>query len=78
MNRIQELADQAKKNVPGGLGVDKWIEVYNEKLALLIVEECINVLKDSVANYDDRASFHPRHIAEQATILVNKYFGVKE
>ena len=78
MNRIQELANHAKKNVPGGLGVDKWIKVYNEKLALLIVEECINVLKDSVANYDDRALFHPRQIAEHATILVNKHFGVKE
>lgn len=39
--RIQALADQAKKNVPHGLGTDKWIEVYNEKLAELVVRESV-------------------------------------
>ena len=38
--RIRELAEQAKKSVPHGLGVDKWIEIYNEQFALLIIEEC--------------------------------------
>lgn len=36
---IQSLAEQAKKSVPHGLGVDKWIEVYNEKFAELIMED---------------------------------------
>jgi len=39
--RIQALADQAKKNVPHGLSPDKWIEVYNEKLAELVVRESV-------------------------------------
>jgi len=39
--RIQTLADQAKKNVPHGLSPDKWIEVYNEKLAKLVVRESV-------------------------------------
>jgi len=40
--RIQELADQAKKSVPRhGLSPDKWIEVYNEKLAELVVRESV-------------------------------------
>jgi hypothetical protein len=43
MNRIQELVNQAKKSVPYGLGPEKWIEIYNEKFAELIVRECIQV-----------------------------------
>lgn len=37
---IQALADTAKKSIPYGLTPDKWIEVYNEKFAELIVREC--------------------------------------
>ena len=37
---IQKLADKAKKSVPYGLTPDKWIEVYNEKFAELIIREC--------------------------------------
>jgi hypothetical protein len=40
--RIQQLADQAKKAVPQGLGVDKWIETYNELFAELIIKECMD------------------------------------
>jgi len=81
MTRIEELSKQAidlVNNEYKNLSPDFWIDVYNKKFAGLIIHECNNVLKDSVAKYDDRASFHPRQIAEQATILVNKYFGVKE
>jgi hypothetical protein len=32
--RIQQLAEQARASIPTGeLGVEQWIEVYNEKLA---------------------------------------------
>jgi UDP-N-acetyl-D-mannosaminuronic acid transferase (WecB/TagA/CpsF family) len=41
--RIQELALQAKLIVPQGLSVDKWIETYNEKLANIIIFECIKI-----------------------------------
>ncbi len=39
--RIQEIAEQAKLNVPSGLTVEQWIQTYNEKLATLIIEECV-------------------------------------
>jgi hypothetical protein len=43
MNKlIQECAEEAKKKVPLGLGVDRWVEVYNEELARLIIQECIS------------------------------------
>jgi len=39
--RVQALAEQAKQSVPQGiLGVDQWIEAYNQKFAELIVKEC--------------------------------------
>jgi predicted flavoprotein YhiN len=66
MNKqIQELADKAKKSVPHGLTPDKWIEVYNEKLAELIVREC-----DMVLSKDDGATHHSE--------LLFTHFGVKE
>jgi len=38
---IQTLAEKAKNSMPQGiLGVDKWIELYNQKFAELIVKEC--------------------------------------
>ena len=51
--RIQELATQAKEAVPAGLVVDKWIECYNEKLAELIVQECVQALRDRTPVPDD-------------------------
>ena len=63
--RIQLLADQAKKSVPHGLVPDKWIEVYNQKLAELIVQECIGAL-----DRDDGATHHGE--------LLREHFGVDE
>lgn len=46
MNKIQELAAQAKASVPQGiLGVDKWIETYNQIFAELIVQESCNEIE---------------------------------
>jgi len=81
MTRIEELSKQAidlVNNEYKNLGPNLWVEMYNNKFARLIIQDCNNVLKDYVEDHDDRASFHPRQIAEQATILVNKHFGVKE
>ena len=78
MNKIQELVDQAKKSVPAGLAPAEWLEVYHEKFAKLIVKEYTDVLKDSLANYDSRAMFHPREIVEYATRSISKHFGVEE
>ena len=40
--RVQQLAEQAKQQVPAGLVVTEWIERYNEEFAELIVQECIS------------------------------------
>lgn len=46
-DRIQELAEQAKQQVPDGLDVNAWIKCYNEKFAELIVKECGQTLVDN-------------------------------
>lgn len=43
-DHIQQLSDRAKKSVPHGLAPDKWIEVYNEKFAELVVVKCANIV----------------------------------
>jgi hypothetical protein len=78
MNRIQELVDKAKTSVPAGLAPTEWLEVYHEKFAKLIVKESTDTLRDSFANYDPRAMFHPCEIVEHATRSINKHFGVEE
>lgn len=43
--RLRELAEQAKKSVPQGLDVDKWIETYNKIFAELIVKDIIKIVE---------------------------------
>jgi len=64
---IQELADTAKKSVPYGLTPDKWIEVYNEKFAELIVKECSVALSPMLRDMVSRG---------QAFDLIKKHFRV--
>jgi hypothetical protein len=45
--RVQELAQQAKANMPAGLVVERWIELYNQEFARLIVRECVKVMYDN-------------------------------
>jgi len=45
--RVQELAEQAKSNMPAGLVVERWIELYNQEFARLIVRECVKVMYDN-------------------------------
>lgn len=52
--RIQKLAEQAKKSVPHGLGVDKWIETYNEIFAKLVVEETLTQVAERAYYTGDR------------------------
>ena len=50
---IQEISIKAKESIPNGLlSVDKWIEVYNQKFAELIVREC--ALIAGLMEHDDR------------------------
>ena len=51
--RFQQLSEQAKKSVPHGLSPDKWIEVYNEKFAELVIQDSIQTLRNN--GYDDAA-----------------------
>ncbi len=64
--KIQQLADQAKKSVPQGLGVDKWIEAYNEKLAELIVRECAEVARLNT------------RVDSKVYLMIQEHFGVTE
>jgi hypothetical protein len=63
--RIQTLADRAKKSVPHGLGVDKWIETYNEIFAKLLIEECMRTLDNN-------------KYPEASQCLSDVYFGMKD
>lgn len=54
-HRIQKLADTAKKSVPHGLSPDKWIEVYNEKLAQLVVTDVLKEVNERAYYCGDRA-----------------------
>jgi hypothetical protein len=70
--RIQELSDKAKKSVPHGISVDKWIETYNEKFAELIVRECARVLTQHGTYFSGEGE--PYHYAAS---LIEEHFGVK-
>lgn len=64
--RIQELAEQAKNQVPKGiLAPDLWIQEYNRIFAELIIKETIQVSRAGI-EYGDSI--------EDA---VFKYFGVE-
>ena len=50
--RIQELANQAKSQVPKGiLAPDLWIEQYNRIFAELIVRECVLISRTSIDGF---------------------------
>lgn len=52
--RISKLVEQAKKEVPHGLAPDKWLEVYHEKFAKLVVEEVLDEVKERAYYTGDR------------------------
>lgn len=68
MNKhIQSLADRAKKSVPHGLTPDKWIEVYNEKFAELVVQECCVALSPMLRDMISRG---------QGVELIKEHFEI--
>lgn len=73
-NRIQELAAQAKTQVPVGLGVDDWIAQYNTILGRLIIAECVTVLHEQ--EQIPKGFLYPKgaHIHELA---IRQHFGVE-
>jgi hypothetical protein len=74
-SRIQELAEQAKSNMPAGLVVERWIELYNQEFARLIVRECVKVMYDNAIDRQVPPDIEqtPTHYA--AAIL--EHFGEK-
>ena len=71
-DRIQELAAEAKKSVPAGLEVDRWIECYNEIFAKLIVRECVAVCMSRAGNRDyNTGRLH-------CTSDIKQHFGIPE
>jgi hypothetical protein len=79
MNRqIQELADTAKKSVPHGLSPDKWIEVYNEKLAKLVVQECISTVEGIAPGYKDYRDQIEDAFRSDCMAEIKYRFGIEE
>ena len=64
---IEKLSNTAKKSVPHGLTPDKWIEVYNEKFAELIVKEMLQTCED-----------HPAWTGRMISEQIKQHFGVTE
>jgi hypothetical protein len=76
--RIKQLSDQAKKSVPHGLGVDKWIEFYNEKFAELIVNECAATIANDTANYPGEGMMAYYQGVQDSARAIKKHFGVEK
>lgn len=77
--RIQELAAKAKAAVPQGiLGVDKWIETYNEKFAELIVRECVGRVTSKANGWGDMTGFAIKESILDCANDLKQHFGVEE
>jgi hypothetical protein len=76
--QIQELADTAKKSVPHGLSPDKWIEVYNEKLAELVVQECVGVVENISPGYNDYRDQIEDAFRNDCIDEIKKHFGINK
>lgn len=74
---INQLVSKAKASVPHGLNPDKWIEVYNQKFAELIVKECEKVAKDGTWYYD-APSCGWRNPINHVCNVMKEHFGVEE
>lgn len=71
MNRIQQLAEQAKSSIPRGqLSVPDWIEAYNQKFAELLIQDCMDV----VDGYTKPRTFGSHY---EAVEQIEALFGVK-
>lgn len=52
--RIAKIVEKAKKAVPHGLSPDKWLEVYHETFARMIVEETLTQVAERAYYTGDR------------------------
>jgi hypothetical protein len=74
--RIQELAEEARANVPAGLVVNEWIDTYNRVFAQLIVQECM-ACSTWVGKVNTNL-VEPLHTAHAINQRIKKQFGVEE
>lgn len=67
---INQLADKAKNSIPkGSLGVQEWIESYNEKFAELIVKEVLEFQETLVIQ-----GYNAWHLRQPT----QEHFGIEE
>jgi len=83
--RIKDLVDKAKKQVPAGLAPEQWLEVYHAKFAELIVKECLKIVKSNTygpcGEYDYSYSDKSAAADERAETIheeIASHFGVEE
>ena len=76
-DHIQKLADKAKKSVPHGLTPDKWIEVYNQKFAELIIQECCDVLMSEMNRLNSLNRLVASNTIATAPPMIKEHFGVE-
>ena len=69
---INQLAAQAKTQVPAGLSVDAWIEQYNEILGRLVIAECVKIIHEQERLPAGFFYAKPAHIHELA---IQQHFG---
>jgi len=80
--RIRELSLQA--GIAANLSADvverdknKWIDLYSEKFAQLIVQECLTICQHNADDNDDQFDLGRVHQAKEITYLIKKHFGVE-
>lgn len=73
-DRIQELAAEAKSQVPAGLAVDAWIESYNRILTRLIINDCIKIMHEQ--ERIPAGFLYPKAV-HQHELAIREHFGVE-
>lgn len=71
---IQQLAEQAKNDVPKGISPDIWIQQYNEILGRLIIDECVKVIHQQ--DRIPKEFFYPKG-ADIHELAIRTHFGVE-
>jgi|LakMenEpi03Aug12_release.lakeMendotaPanAssembly.Ray.scaffolds.fasta_scaffold4423431_2 hypothetical protein len=75
MNIIEKLADQAKNNVPEGIEVTRWIEIYNENLVRLVIDQCIDIIYNQ--EHIPSEFFYAKS-ARQHEYAIRNYFNLQK
>lgn len=70
MNKIQQLAEQAKNTIPKGMySPDLWILEYNQKFAELILQECLLICEQGNSTQTTSAG---------AASLIKQHFSIND